>query len=364
MTLSFIEQVAKEAQEAVSRQNGDGSFPPGCNGPYGHIETPVRNTAHWLFTFSVLYEKMGGKAFKTAAEKALTYLLGEESRPMKAAFWCRKNPERDFCNGLIGQAWVMEGLLKAASVFDHREAFLLAEKVYHLHPWIPDQKVWKRVNVEGSYGSCDPTFNHQLWFAAISSQISDNELAATRAKEFLAHHISRLGLYRDGILYHLTPLFSLRFPRIFHQDNIGVFHQKAMFHLKKRELYEKSAGYHAFNLYAFAVLKERFPNLKVWKHSAMEKMLKPSFSKKFRQQHRSNPYSYRFNPTGLEMAYAMEVFYPELKEEIAKWLHTQVEETGEKGVSIMTKGSVDAETSRARIYEGLRLKRDYAILVE
>ena len=32
---------------------------------------------------------------------------------MNATFYCRLNPEKDFSNGLIGQAWVIEALVEA-----------------------------------------------------------------------------------------------------------------------------------------------------------------------------------------------------------------------------------------------------------
>ncbi len=48
MLLSNIIQQSSKA--ALQIQSDDGSFPPGHNGPYHDQETPVRNTAHWLFT--------------------------------------------------------------------------------------------------------------------------------------------------------------------------------------------------------------------------------------------------------------------------------------------------------------------------
>lgn len=43
---------------------------------------------------------------------------GNEARPMAATFWHRKNPEKDACNGLIGQAWTIEALTMAAGATD------------------------------------------------------------------------------------------------------------------------------------------------------------------------------------------------------------------------------------------------------
>ena len=111
----IIEQVS---HRALPDQNEDGSFPSGCNGPYMDKETPVRNTAHWLVTLLKAYEISGKDIFKDAADKAVKYIAGSEARPMNSTFLCRLNPEKDFCNGLIGQAWVIEALIRAAEVLE------------------------------------------------------------------------------------------------------------------------------------------------------------------------------------------------------------------------------------------------------
>ena len=73
-------------------------------------ETPVRNTAHWLITMLKAYEISNETKFKDSAWRAVQYLLSPSARPMNATFFCRTNPEKDFCNGLVGQAWIIEAL--------------------------------------------------------------------------------------------------------------------------------------------------------------------------------------------------------------------------------------------------------------
>lgn len=134
--------LVKSANEALRKQNSNEAMPAGQNGPYGDAETPVRNTAHWLFSFCRLYKRTQNKVFYEAAQKAADYLLSSEARPMGASFWCRKNPEKDFCNGVMGQAWVIEALVEAARVLKRQECYRLAEEVFLLHPWDGMRCLW------------------------------------------------------------------------------------------------------------------------------------------------------------------------------------------------------------------------------
>ena len=109
MFLSDI--IMQTSRAALQLQRADGSFPEGCNGPYHDSETPVRNTAHWLITMLKAFEISQAKPdFIDSAWRAVQYLLSPSARPMNATFFCRTNPEKDFCNGVIGQAWVIEAL--------------------------------------------------------------------------------------------------------------------------------------------------------------------------------------------------------------------------------------------------------------
>ena len=198
--VQLSEIIEKMAAKALAKQSKDGSMPPGHNGPYHDPETPVRNTAHWLFTFSALCEKTGEQKWAKAAHKAADYLCSKQARPMNATFWCRKNPQKDFCNGVIGQAWAMEGLLKAAEVLLREDCYKTAEAVFLLHPFDESKSIWQRVNVDGSYITFDATFNHQLWFAAIASQLKHTELAQKRSIAFVNKVTKKLDLYMTGVV--------------------------------------------------------------------------------------------------------------------------------------------------------------------
>lgn len=359
--MTIFEQVELEALRAASKIAKKGYMDGGHNGPYFDDETPVRNTAHWLFSFSVLYERTKNEIFKTAAEAAIAYLKYSEVRPMNAAFFIRKNPEKDFCNGLIGQAWVIESLIKASEVFCLPELYHLAEEVYLCHDFDEELQIWKRLNVDGSYNSPDPTFNHQLWFAAASAMLKETPAAREASLRFFNQIATKVKLYSDGIINHVSPVTKISWKIRNPPKVIEGIVRYGYYILSKGTLRKKAAGYHAFNLFAFSLLKEQFPDHPFWGSRKFKKMLKVVERPKFLKEQENNKYSFPYNPTGLELAYVSETFNADSPENVRYWLNKQIEFTGDSNKSIMTKGTADEATARARIYEATRLKGDYNI---
>lgn len=358
--MTLFEILLRTAESELFKQDDSGAMLAGHNGPYCDPETPVRNTAHWLYTFSHLYRVTNDAKWKNASERAIAYLCSDKARPMGATFFCRKNPNKDFSNGVMGQAWVIEALLKAAKVFDREDCYRIAEEVYLLHPWIEENCVWRRVNVDGSYNSMDSTFNHQLWFGAVAGYLNETPEAVSRSKLFFERQATHVHQYRNGVVFHASPL--TRFSK--YLIDFGVLARKIIqmqsLYRKKHRLWNKSAGYHAFNLYAYSLYKVLYPDHPFWNSEHFSLMISATNSQAFNRALIDNKYSYTYNPTGIELAFTMEVFGFN-SDEVTKWLQEQVRHTGEKGESLMTSGSRDPVTSRARIYEATRLSRDYEI---
>lgn len=127
MSIQSILEAAASKQIEFSK---DQHAIAGHNGPYFDEETPVRNTSHWIIIFSCLYKLTSKEIYRIYASKYLSYLFSSDSRPMNASYFCRKNKEKDFCNGLMGQAWVMEALLYYHEVFNHKPSYELAEEIF------------------------------------------------------------------------------------------------------------------------------------------------------------------------------------------------------------------------------------------
>ena len=332
-------------------------------GPYEHPETPVRNTSHWLFAFASCFEWSADDVFKKAALVCYEYLESDSARPMNASFYCRVGPDRDACNGLVGQAWAIEALCYASKVFDWPEARELAKTTYQLHPWIAKDSIWRRVACDGTRLSTDDTFNHQLWFAAAAAQLEDKD--ATHCVEaFLSNVVAQADIYPDGVIYHASKLGYRGWrARGVSARLDGMIN--AIWRMKnKGSLYSKSVGYHSFNLYALAMLYQKFPGHSYWSSKKFEKSLSVVAQDSFLKELNKSQYSWPYNPPGIEIAFALETFGRPMPN-CQTWIDRQVLYSFGKTSGSITAGcSSDVYTNEARIYEAARLKNDYMLKID
>ncbi len=352
MTLTEI--ITETSKVGVNLQSKNGSMPPGHNGPYIDPETPVRNTAHWCITFLKAYQISDNQQFLDAAVKCGDYLLSDEARPMDSVFFCRKNPEKDFANGLVGQAWVIEALVELTKVTGKQKYRELAEKVFLMHPYDKNFAAWKRKNVDGSNNGFDSTFNHQLWFAASGGLLADqNEEVKKQVLHFLNAIESHVELNKDGCIKHKgrflvqTPAQKLKYwVKLFRESN-----------KHKKYMKMKSIGYHGFNLYGFALLKNSFPSHSFFSTEILKKALNYTSSNVFKQKLPKSKYGFPYNPPGFEIAYALQEFDAASEEEITEWVSWQISKCYNFETNLMTKGDTeDPNTYAARLYEATRLK--------
>ncbi len=358
---SFQDALELAAINSLPLQQEDGSFPAGHNGPYLDPELSVRNTAHFLFLIATLFQKTGKSQYLDAGNKAISYLLSSAVRPSGQSFYCRNKVGKDSCNGLIGQAWVIEALVKASQVFDRPDCYAVAEEVFLLHPWNESVALWNRVEVDGTILSFDGTFNHQLWFAAAGSLLNKTPIARERAVKFLEKNAAIVQIYSDGVIFHASPMVGL-----IHYLKKGVrSFTKAVKSRRKKyrqrdKLYSKSVGYHAFNLYAFAMLYKEFPEIGMWKSKRFKAILSAPEHSNFIQSLTTSEYGYFYNLSGIEIAYAYEVFGRGEKE-IVEWLDRQFAHTYENTRNLLTRNASDTNTAQARTYELARFTKDYVL---
>ncbi|NVJ86748.1 MAG: agl cluster protein AglQ [Algoriphagus sp.] len=349
------EVLFKSASAALSRQFLDGSMPAGHNGPYRDPETPVRNTSHWLISYLKSYELTGENKFKEAAEKSLSYLMSEKARPMKATFWHRKNPKKDFSNGLMGQAWTIEALEYAFRFFGDDAILRLAVDVFRLHPYKSAHKAWETVNVDGSIKGFDPTFNHQLWFAAVGGVLSkhgDQEIR-TQVLDFINGLSDSMKTYSNGVIKH----HPTGYQSVGKKEKLWAHYRHFRIPRKQKEYtYLKSIGYHGFNLYALGLIHNEFPELSFFETSLFKSMIAVIDSEEFKSKISYSPYSYDYNPPGFELAFALQKFGDRSKAELflkEDFKRSYSEEKSQWGL----KNPIDPETAAARVYELYQLSK-------
>lgn len=333
------------------KQHSDGSFVSGNNGPHGDKETEVQTTSHMLHALCTLIEH-GYEQYRLSANSAADFLLSEKARPMNASFWCRMNPHKDFCNGLVGQAWVIESLFKAAKVLNRQDCFNISRDVLEQHYWNERHKAWHTLNVDGSNGQICQTFNQQLWFASLALDLEDTSPAFKHAIDFVQHVLPRVELYDDGVIYH----DSVAYIKIYGPLSTSNLVDKLKL-LKKKKKMEiqrlRSVGYHGFNLIALKKIREILPSEKFWNSGKFNKISDVVKSKLFKSELLDNKFAYPYNQSGFEIAYFLKDCVKD--ENYLYYVKKNLDHISEEKGILTVKQSMDKINSVARIYEIGRL---------
>lgn len=338
--------LVKSANEGLKMQNKNGSVPAGHNGPWSDPDTPVRNTSNWLKLFCFVYKKTNERKYLDALKKATNYLLSEKSRPYDKTFYCRTNRDKNKSNGLIGQAWVLEALIESYRILKKDKILKTMEKVYLLHNFDYKKNLWYEINIDGSIRKICGTYNQQLWFAVMGLELfklSHNDMIKKRIDTFINNMNSHFKVYNNGIIKHKieesnSPLKKLK-------SNIN--------NLRKKDL---SLGYHSFNLYGFALLKQNYPNLKLWKSKKFIKSLEFIETEKYKKDIKKNKYGFCYNVSGIEVAYVLSVFKKNSEKQQKYWLKKQFQRNYDFNKNLLCKNTYDPETLSARLYEASRLE--------
>jgi hypothetical protein len=347
-------------ENALELQLPDGSMPPGHNGPHMDPETPVRNTSHWLIAFGKAWELSGEKKFRKAALSCLGYLKSPEARPGKGAFWHRKNPLKDFSNGVIGQAWTLEALIYSAFIFDDSDAASLAEEVFNLHPYDADVQAWSILDLNGKPIGPDRTFNHQLWFASMGCRLMKMGYSSVSATstDFVQNIHKNIGYYKNGVIMH--------YPYGYTRENSlqkwadaklhGIWHRFS----PDPKSYSHSVGYHAFNTYALHAIHLIIPDAPVFKQKAFAKSLRVFRSPAFRNQLENTRFGFPYNPPGIEIAVSLQsdnrLSVADKLGHMLYWLRRQFERNFDPSTFRMIRNTPDPLTYEARMYEMYELE--------
>ncbi|MEM6837288.1 MAG: agl cluster protein AglQ [Cyanobacteria bacterium P01_C01_bin.120] len=343
----------RSATAAIDLQDPEtGSMPAGHNGSYFDPETPVRNTSHWLITFLHTYSISQEKQFFKAAERAVEYLCSRDARPVSATFWHRKNPNKDACNGLMGQAWTIEALVEAAIKLERPELLKLAEDVFLMHPFNEDVGLWQRVAVDGTYLGFDFTFNHQLWFAAAGSLLASYVKGDVEAQveQYMNMLPFSLEIYSSGLIRHNNSWKKFKL-----KSRIARRLRHRYSKQKMQALRHKEIGYHSFNLYAFGLIKSCRSQNSFWGCKKFEKVLRYILSQDYKNQIKDNKYGYPYNPPGFEVAFSLSQFVPNTVEEQGHWIAGQIQRCYDFDKNLMCLATKDPMTGAARLYEATRL---------
>lgn len=359
--------IIKAANIGLDLQSHNGSMPAGHNGSRFHKETIVRNTAHWSITFFSAYKLTNDINFLIAGRKCINQILLPKWRPYGFTFFMRDYSKKDRCNGLIGQAWVLESLIFALKFYPDK--YLEINKVISTVISAIDfnyKDFWRITEIDGSTKKCR-TFNQELWISLIfcdynstkfDQQLSDNlkYWFSELNKQKIMH------IKHNGIIGHylklqkknvdLTDSYILLLMQV--EPLIERFDLLKKFYLPHYQEYIKqSFGYNTFNLYAFAAIARSFPKLLSNSTIKMVKSLVQTFRvSKYVGLYPNSGYGFNYNPIGFEMAYVEKVFGGS-DDNIKMWLNKQLKHYFSD--SMCPKNTNDPAVLLARVYELYRL---------
>lgn len=172
--------------------NSDVGIPTTSNGVYNVRETHLRALSHELNMMLI-------PCFKTNENRS-SILLNRLDELIQANELLIHNSGLDATNGVIGGAWVIEGLLAAYTITSDEKYLEAASEVVAAHNFDASKGLWYRPN-----GRLDQTINHQIWFAFALYQLykaNKNEDLLSMVLCFMDGLGAKLHLYEDGVMHH------------------------------------------------------------------------------------------------------------------------------------------------------------------
>jgi hypothetical protein len=372
---AFIKEIADKNYESIYN---NGHANAGVNGPYRFVDTPVRNSGHWLIITSYLWKITREERYKELAFHLANYIVDEQKKTSSGAIECMTGERFDHLNGLIGQAWTIEALVYAYEVFRKKEYLDTAVEIFYSQKFDEKNCLWERVEITGENIGFDYTLNHQVWFACAGLMLLGNLNDDTIHKQVYGF-LKRLNeqyfdIYSNGLIKHygtmknpqVRPL-SFRIKRSI-KDLLLPLRYKDPNRFDSKVL-EK--GYHLFELYGYAVIHQYYPNYELFKTEKFKKALKygmdlnklnrvfnikPVLGGANDGLTRMNKFAYAYNSPAFEYPLIEYCFTGKISENMASELiDLQKKLTYDKTTGKLARFNYDPETLTARIYECIRL---------
>ena len=353
--MTFGELIISVAEGYLGRQDpSTGAMPAGYNGPYNDPETPVRNTAHWLQTFILAHDLSGDGRFYKAAESCMHYLIGSDVPRCGHSYQHRNKEGKDQCNGLIGQAWTIEALVKAYEYFEVEDCLGIAKEIFIAHPFSETMGLWNSLEPDGTVLTVDPSFNHQLWFCAAGTMVANHgsPVINGRTTRFLSAIPRLMETSKEGRIGHVMKSAPGRIRR-----NVA----RTLFRKRRVSMMSKEVGYQTFNLYAFAMLKAHIPDHEIWHWPGFCRALEYLSHSEFKENISGSPYGFYYNAPGFEIPVILQAFNVDHDYRIREsqfWLKEQLQRHYDWSARRFVGSAVDAETLNARFYECTRFPPD------
>jgi hypothetical protein len=119
----------------------------------------------------------------------------------------------------------------------------------------------------------------------------------------------------------------------------------------------KEIGYHAFNMYAFSILRQQMSDLPLWNSSKFLTALSFIDKEEFVSGLENSIYGYPYNPPGFEAAFTIQEFSSSVSFSRSQewWVAQQLHRSYDSETKMFSRSREDEKSVTARFYEATRL---------
>jgi GT2 family glycosyltransferase len=341
----------------------------GHNGPHGHLDTPVRNTAHYLIIYAYLFDTTNETRYKDICIKFFDYLIEVQNKSISGAIQCMSTDKFDHLNGLIGQAWVIESLVYYYEKFKDKRSLEVAKNIFYSQNYDYELHLWRRIELDGKDIGIDNAYNHQVMFAACSSKLSNycsDPKIHNIIYDFINHTERDFNIYNSGLLKHSININSPEVKSIKRKKIIKLcLTPLKLFDAKLFDPKYIERAYHIFDIYCFSILREQFEDSSIFSSNKYKKAVKYALDidkynkengvyKHLKKNKSFNIYSYSYNSPVFEFPYVQHI-NGEYDEDMNDRLYNiQKQLMLDDNIKLFSKNNPDIETWNAKTYELIR----------
>lgn len=356
---AFLRMAAAGASRLFWIDGATALAPGGHNGPYFDVESPARNSAHWLATMAMAHELTGEERFRRAGKALVRFLLSDFMR-IDGIHIHRQRFPKDWTNGVIGPAWVSEGLMLAGRHLKLDEATEAGAALLRGLGFDQERALWQVSDpATGSRGT-DRTVNHQVFCSAIAAEFSDDPTLTARVDHFLERAVGTIVRTGEGgVLEHHVPTTIPQ--RIVHsvissvRSQAGARLQRAaMPYGAVTDTTLRDRGYHVFTLYSVCRLVSARQNSGLATLPEVRSAASAVTSIVSAPGYAENPYAFAYNPVGFELlSIATTPGFEDITPDdvLSDAYQLQMEQTSEPKTGLLTRSTPDPLVLSARGYE-------------
>ena len=283
-------------------------MPGGHNGPYFDLESPVRNSSHWLATMAMAFKLTSDDSFRIAGAGLARYL--ESTSPsIDGGSVHRQRFPKDWTNGIIGPAWESEGLALAGRHLGLESAAATGAATLRRLGFDEKRGLWRALDPATRSRAIDRTVNHQLYCTAIAAEYPDDPILKERVERFIGVALPNLLRTDDSdILEHHvpeTPSQRLKHTAIARaRSSVGpALRRAALSPGMVSDAAQRDRGYHLFSLYSAVRIARATDRPDVLSLPAIRRATAALPSLAAEQSYRKNCYTFGYNPPGFELPY-------------------------------------------------------------